>query len=59
MIDEQSPRLQHLLDRAGKGDPSARRELVGCTYERLRILARKQPADAWTASVVAITHIDP
>jgi RNA polymerase sigma factor (sigma-70 family) len=41
MSDDQTLRFQHLLDRMRAGDPSARRELVGCAYERLRLLARK------------------
>src|SRR5438105_11571674 len=39
-VDE-SVRLQLLVDRHQQGDDSARQELIGCAYERLRLLARK------------------
>jgi RNA polymerase sigma-70 factor (ECF subfamily) len=41
MTGDQTVFLQKLLDRLRQGDDSARRELVGCAYERLRLLARK------------------
>lgn len=41
MDREESARLQLLIDRLQNGDDSARQELVGCAYERLRLLARK------------------
>jgi RNA polymerase sigma factor (sigma-70 family) len=41
MTDHQTLKLQDLLDRITQGDAFARRELVGCAYERLRLLARK------------------
>lgn len=41
MNGDQSTHLQRLLDRLRQGDDAARQELVGCAYERLRLLARK------------------
>jgi RNA polymerase sigma-70 factor (ECF subfamily) len=41
MASDQTTHLQQLLDRLREGDDSARRELIGCAYERLRLLARK------------------
>jgi RNA polymerase sigma-70 factor (ECF subfamily) len=41
MNGDQSTHLQELLDRLRQGDDAARQELVGCAYERLRLLARK------------------
>jgi RNA polymerase sigma factor (sigma-70 family) len=39
MASDQTTHLQFLLDRLRQGDDSARRELIGCAYERLRLLA--------------------
>jgi RNA polymerase sigma factor (sigma-70 family) len=41
MAGEQTLHLQRLLDRLRLGDDSARRELIGCAYNRLCLLARK------------------
>ena len=41
MTSGQSTHLQSLLDRLRQGDPSARNELIGGAYDRLRFLARK------------------
>jgi RNA polymerase sigma factor (sigma-70 family) len=41
MASDQATHLQQLLEHLRRGDDSARRELVGCAYERLRLLARK------------------
>jgi RNA polymerase sigma factor (sigma-70 family) len=41
MDSEQTLHLQRLLDHLRLGDESARRELIGCAYERLRLLAWK------------------
>lgn len=41
MTSGQSTHLQLLLDRLRQGDPSARNELIGDAYDRLRFLARK------------------
>jgi RNA polymerase sigma-70 factor (ECF subfamily) len=40
MASDQSAVLQGLLARLAQGDPTARQELIGCAYERLRCLAR-------------------
>ncbi len=40
MASDETIHLQQLLDRLRQGDDSARRELIGCAYERLRLLAR-------------------
>jgi RNA polymerase sigma factor (sigma-70 family) len=40
MASDETIHLQHLLDRLRQGDDSARRELIGCAYDRLRLLAR-------------------
>lgn len=40
MADDETTHLQQVLDRLRQGDDSARRELIGCAYERLRVLAR-------------------
>jgi RNA polymerase sigma factor (sigma-70 family) len=39
MDGETTLRLQSLLDRMNAGDPTARRELIGRAYDRLRLLA--------------------
>ena len=41
MNPDHSTHLQGLLDRLQRGDDAARSELIGCAYERLRLLARK------------------
>ena len=41
MASDQTTRLQALLDRFHQGDETARRELLGRAYERLRRLAKK------------------
>jgi RNA polymerase sigma factor (sigma-70 family) len=41
MASDQATQLQQLLERLRQGDDSARRELLGCAYERLRLLAGK------------------
>jgi RNA polymerase sigma factor (TIGR02999 family) len=41
MNGDDTTQLQLLIDRLQQGDDSARRELIGCAYERLRLLARK------------------
>src|SRR5215813_6209943 len=40
MASDQSTVLQGLLARLAQGDQTARQELIGCAYERLRCLAR-------------------
>jgi ECF sigma factor len=40
MASDETIHLQQLLDRLRHGDDSARRELIGCAYDRLRVLAR-------------------
>ena len=40
MANDPITHLQQVLDRLRQGDDSARRELIGCAYERLRLLAR-------------------
>jgi RNA polymerase sigma factor (sigma-70 family) len=39
--DDSGARLQHLLDRLKAGDDEARREIVGHTYDRLRLIASR------------------
>lgn len=39
MIDDQTSVLQDLIDRMRRGDAVARRELIDCSYERLRDLS--------------------
>ncbi|HMF12096.1 MAG TPA: sigma-70 family RNA polymerase sigma factor [Gemmataceae bacterium] len=41
MDGDRTSHFQCLLDRLNQGDDAARRELVGCAYERLRLLARR------------------
>ena len=41
MADDRTRMLQQLLDRMQGGDGTARTELLGLAYERLRLLARK------------------
>jgi RNA polymerase sigma-70 factor (ECF subfamily) len=41
MGGDQTTQLQSLLDRVREGDDLARQELVGCAYERLRLLAKR------------------
>jgi RNA polymerase sigma factor (TIGR02999 family) len=41
MADDRTRQLQQLLDRMRSGDATARTELIGLAYERLRLLARK------------------
>ncbi|HLJ95061.1 MAG TPA: sigma-70 family RNA polymerase sigma factor [Gemmataceae bacterium] len=41
MADDRTRQLQQLLDRMRSGDGTARTELLGLAYERLRLLARK------------------
>jgi RNA polymerase sigma factor (sigma-70 family) len=41
MADDRTRQLEQLLDRMRNGDGTARSELLGLTYERLRLLARK------------------
>src|SRR5438270_457125 len=41
MADDRTRQLQQLLDRMRSGDGTARSELLGLAYERLRLLARK------------------
>src|SRR5262245_52175370 len=40
MASDQTSHLEQLLDRLRQGDDTARRELIACAYERLRLLAR-------------------
>ena len=40
MASDETIHLQQLLERLRKGDDSARAELIGCAYNRLRLLAR-------------------
>jgi RNA polymerase sigma factor (sigma-70 family) len=41
MKGDDTTQLQNWIDRMNQGDPAARRELVGHSYERLCLLARK------------------
>src|SRR5437868_3796596 len=41
MTDDRTRQLAQLLDRMRNGDGTARTELLGLAYERLRLLARK------------------
>jgi RNA polymerase sigma factor (TIGR02999 family) len=41
MGHDQTAGFQHLIDRANQGDDEARRELIHCTYERLRHLSAR------------------
>src|SRR2546421_1676753 len=41
MDSDQTTHLQALLDRIHQGDETARNELLGCAYERLRLLAKQ------------------
>src|SRR5207302_9820262 len=41
MGGDETAHLQILIDRLQRGDDSARQELIGHSYERLRLLARK------------------
>jgi RNA polymerase sigma-70 factor (ECF subfamily) len=45
MAEASSTQLQELIDRLNAGDPSARRDLINHSYERLRRLTRKMLQD--------------
>jgi hypothetical protein len=59
MDGETTLRLQSLLDRMNAGDPTARRELIGRAYDRLRLLAAHPqpllPARIGTISTASCT----